>query len=223
MKRRRRTSAPKRRTRADWVYRGMSYDEEGTPISFVHPTYEPEFLSLPANSSVVMWLYDSKNFLLPLAGGTPGPGTFGLPQSARAEGKRARVIGVDLKVYLRVTNWVANARIRMGMRIGIIEQDATDGDGILPANYSMWTSLGQQAQPAMWANQQRVNMWERRIFQENVGTDSTAGFVLVRAWVPLKRCYLAANEGLALFMENDNFASTTLVQRWCRSLVVDED
>lgn len=223
MKRRRTTSKPKRRKRADWVYRGITMDEEGTPISFVHPTYHEEFLSMPANSSAVMWLYDSKNAMVQLSGGTPGPGTFSLPQSARAEGKRAQCLGVDLKVYMRVTNWVANARIRCGMRIGIIEQDPSDGDGILPANYSMFVSLGVQHQVAMWANQQRVNMWERRFFQENVGTDSTAGFMLVRAWVPLRRCYLAANEGLGLYFENDNFGSTVLLQRWCRTLVVDED
>jgi len=219
---RRRSNRRARQRGADWVYRGVSYDEEGTPVDLVAPTYSSSAIALN-NQTMVSWLYDSKNFSVGIVGGTPGPVSAAQPSASRAEGRRVRILGTFINVLCSANaGWIASANFNLGVRVGIFEQDPTDGDAILPAAFSMYAENGVQDQPAVWANSQRTNLWEAR-FRQVYTAGVNTGIIWVRKWVSFgpRGITLGSNEGLGLYFENDGNVATSLT-RWCRSLVVDE-
>lgn len=224
MPRRRRGSVPRgtrRRSsrRFDWVYRSDIRAAAAQPGSDRLGTYDGQiksFSSGQANASSVV-LYDSS---MKMSGGTmaPGPGVGFYNRAGRAEGRKAQVKAVEGIVYLEPTMWALGNLIACGLRIAILEQDLVGGQGLVDAEYSMWTN-GLQTQPSTWANQGRQNMWERRIHY-GFAADAPA-FVVARVrWTGLRR--LEPHEALYMYIELESTSVNVRSQWWLRSLVADE-
>lgn len=207
----RRRAAPARKM--DWVYRSGGYSANDY-VQDGLGTYGPLVTAInsgPANANARI-LYDSRNYLREFAFSAAGPVALG--REARAEGRKPQMAMVEGWVYLEPSAWAIGNVAAMGMRVGVYEQSVIDGFISVDANYSMWAD-GPAESAAMWANAQRQNVLERRIWW-GFGDNSAVRTVYFRQRV---NRYLSDNECLAIYFEVPNTSVNVRMQCWLRTLV----
>lgn len=210
-----------RRRKADWVYRPdlrASDDllDGDTWGSYEHTVKAQTSGVTNARSHI---LYDSVNRLASLTLGA-GNGNAFVPRAARAEGRKPTILAVEGIVYVEPSTWAIGNLIAMGLRIGIFDQDPIDGAMIVEPDYTLWIAglptAGNTA--AIWANQGRRNLWERRVHH---GFSDNQTFIVVRVrWRGRRR--LEPHEALVLYTELEPTSVNVRTQSWLRTLVIDE-
>jgi len=215
----RKTTLRKRRQRADWVYRGYEYDEEGGAV-LDHETYGNSVFTLSGTTPAAGVLYDSRAYLMESTTRGGGPGA--MLKAGRAEGgRRPHIIRVQGYIFPEPTTWAVGSLIEVAFRIGIFEQDIPTGDVITPSiDWTMWNNVGLlPEQSATWANMRRQNLWERRIRRRfSTSNDQAASTIIVNATISAK---LNEEECLAIVGQCSGASVDMRGQWWLRSLVVD--
>lgn len=224
--RRRMTRSPRKRERADWVYRDNVYQAAG-PFDLLG-TYTPRGTTIAAGriGAAGKILYDSKSYI-----NTTTQGTVGLPLpvsgASRAEGSKAKILAVEGMIFFTPSTWALGSTLLAGFRIGIFEQSPISGNIQVDAQYAMWSEdLDVSSNPAIWAN--RPFSWERRVFKRfTVGNEQVAwglpvSFRTKRTLAP-SQCFALYVEGADASQGLTGASSVTFViQPWLRTLVVDE-
>lgn len=210
------------RRKADWVYRGNVFDVAGGLIEDLG-TYAPQTTTLTAGvgSAFGKVLYDSHNYIKSAQiAQTPNLAEFFMPSAARAEGSRAKILRVQGVIMARPTTWTIGSFIRIGFRFGFFEQDADSGVALVDPLYSMFNAAGlSDQQPARWAND-RAWQHERRF----LAAFATGNEMTTWTWrfnFPVNRS-LRPDQGYFVYIETEGGSATLNVQRWLRTLVVDE-
>jgi len=206
------------RPRADWVYRGNHVDAEGSQDNGLS-TYSPYIKSVTQGESAGHILYDSKNFLRDIGGNS-----YIMNQTGRAAGKRPKMVRVMGQMTWVAGSWSPGDEIQFGLRIGVFQQDSSDGFIQVDASYTMMGGGGGIVNdPDIWANQPRANRWEWRNYQYfATGNESSRKSVFINA--NMRGVTLSDDECLALYVENGVAASVTSLRyiTWLRTLVIDE-
>lgn len=228
-----RRSAPQRRPKADWVYRGADYipgdpadndwlEENPDLASYGHSV---QGVTAGLNGAAAWILYDSMNRRAQLLNTFSTAGGWDtvalLPRAARAEGRNPLILATEGQLLIRPSTWALGSLMAFGLRIGIFEQDPSDGLLLLDAEYHMRNAFAGStghSQAATWAND-RMWVWERRYY---VTFDSTrpAALNLDIRW--RGRRTLKPHQCFAIYCEADSASVNLTVQRWMRTLVVDE-
>lgn len=214
---RRRSSAG--RPRMDWVYRPNVAAETISPwvggndlIGSYDENLFGESSGLNGASSRI--LYDSHNRIATVM--RTGTGlSVPMANAARVSGRGPMMHRVQGIIYVEPTTWAIGNLIAWGWRIGVFEQDPGSGAIELDADYSMWTQSASAIPVASWANQRRVNLWERRV---HYGFSDNATFTVQKLNVPLK-VRLQDHECLAIYTEGEATSVNVRVQYWLRTLV----
>lgn len=211
-----------KRQRADWVYRPNMFDDTGALID-QQGTYDQTIATITPGvvNSQAFWLYDSVNRLKQL-GAIGGANFVQVPRVARAEGRNPLVLAVELTMFITPSTWALGSQFRHGIRLMTIDQDPDDGLALFNAEYTMWDAAGAGLpRAAIFANEK--NLWREWRFARFFNNDSTTPiWAFYGRW--RGRRSIRPEQGLALFHQTDNTAATTTlqIQRWCRTLVVDE-
>jgi len=152
----------KRRTmkkrKADWVYRGLEYDEVGLATGTQVASYCPRQVAYslaPGPLGEVSWvLYDSANYRHNIVNANAVSGGITLPNAARPEGRRPVMLAVEGHAFVTPTTWALGSRLFLGMRLVICEQDYTSGGLALPTDYNIMepVALTGNADIATYAN-----------------------------------------------------------------------
>lgn len=208
--------------RADWVYRGDAFDEEGALFDGAG-SYSHIAATLPAApaNAIVQILYDSHNFIAN-AVQLPGNIPLGMSSAGRAEGHRPLIKWVQGQIMIRPSAWALGSLLGIGFRFGIFEQDPEFGAVLLAPGYAMATSgvTQTQAQDAIFAND-RQWQHERRFYTAFGDGGHPAlwnqrfSFRVNRRLQP-HQCYGVYCEG------QGGFSVTTSLTFWLRTLVSDE-
>lgn len=216
-----RRSSTRKRVRADWVYRSADFDVSTSTNQWELASYAAGvYKTFAAGSSDMCILYDSQNYLNANAGN--GVDQFILNRSARAEGRKARTLAVSGYMAFQASTWTLGSEIRMAMRIGVFEQNADDGSIAVIPDYNMLNgAVASNADTAaVFANDRRGNLWEHYHFMHfATGNEQSLRVLRVRT---AAKAYLAPNECLAMYMENQ--AGSVGLRYWTalRTLVADE-
>lgn len=210
---------------ADWVYRDHVYDDTGALIAAAG-TYSNQPFTLTAGVANAQGkvLYDSHNYIkqgVQLTAGAMIP--FG--SQGRAEAGRATILGYEGILAITPTTWAAGTNIRLGVRVGVFEQDAGTGFFLVDPAYTMFTSSPNLSLNASaWANS-RTWVEERRVYRAfSTSNDQALQVLRFR-----RRCRRRLNphECFGMFLEINNQAGTTGGVNmegtlWMRTLVSDE-
>jgi len=221
VRRRKRTFTRARRARRDWVYRddGAAHSVGGNVILTADDlgTYSPNSLAIGSTDQAGLILYDSRNYLRTMTHG--GAGVLGaISPAGRAAGKRAQTHIVTGQIFIVTSDWAVNAEMGLAIRIGVFEQGVGSGLIETAANLSLWSSVGETSLAA-FANQQRSNLWERRM-RHAFAADTGAIFALpIRARVPAR---LDDNECLGIIFEVHQDSVNLTIFNYLRTLVSDE-
>lgn len=202
--------------KGDWVYRGGEL-REGS-LGWELATYHPGvYKTINAATSQAAVLYDSQNYL----SDTVGDSLLSLNRSARAEGRRARTFRVQGVMVSQATTWTLGNEVRLGMRIGVFDQDANDGGISVDPDYRIFqTNAFPGGQAAVFANMRRSNLWTH-YHMLHFATGNETSLRVTRFNVPAKAS-LGAGECLALYLEN--LVGGVNLRYWlaCRTFVADE-
>lgn len=216
--RRRMAKPPRRRQRADWVYRPRLYDDAGNAFDDLG-TYDPVTKSLVAGISTPQAgvLYDSHNYMTQ-AVATTAASNVRLARAARAEGRNPKVMRVQGMMTVRPSVWAIGSQIQLGIRFGIFEQSPDVGSLILDPEYTMWLqTIEGKDSPATMANDRKWQHERRfiRLFDTNA-TQFTLpfNFRVNRSLLP-HECY-------AVYFEGSSSSVNLVLQCWFRTLVQDE-
>lgn len=214
--------------RADWVYRANTQIAADNVPDFIgtsdtYGTYEPVLTTLGpgAVNAIGKWLYDSHNWLRTVAGSQAGPVAGNqrvsfLHRAARAEGKKALILGVQGHIFVSPTTWAVGSAFAIGVRIGAFEQDPVQGALSLDANYSLWQVVG-TSNPADWANS-RDWVWETR--RDHQFSDNQS-FIRIPIRIRCRK-WLMPYQGMGVLMETEASSTNVVIQCWLRTLVADE-
>lgn len=215
-----RTTRKARMPKADWVYRPNGRNTGGSGNSDVLGSYEPQVLGMltGVDQATVGILYDSADHMRSGVTENSQTANTNISSTARAEGKRARILGYEGIMYVEPSTWAVGNLIAMGVRIGKFEQDSLTGLVLVEAEYSMWEyNAPAMAGPNVYAN---GTPWveERRM---HYGFSDNSVFTIMRF---RRRCnvVLRPNECFAMWCELEATSVNTRIQRWMRTLVVDE-
>lgn len=235
MARTRRRMMRRRRPKADWVYRhGVWVPGDDPDIltsgwyigDIAQATYSPipDVVQSSAAAARGYILYDSQNRLnavastFSTAAGARGVGL--LSRAARAEGRGALCLRVQGQILMRPDTWSLGNQFYIGLRIGVFEQDPEMGNLLVSADYNMMDTgqLGPVA-AGVWANDAQF-VWEKR-FWLSYNTDRAEP--AINQYIDVKfRRRLKPNQCLGLYVENSESSVSVVIQRWLRTLVVDE-
>lgn len=205
-----------RRMRADWVYRPREYDEELGTYLLDHESYGPSTFTVTSGVGGIVGavLLDSTNYLHEQTGISRR-----MPSSARpSRFRRPTVHMVAGIIDIEPTTWALGTILQLGARIGVWQQDAVSGDLLTPsANYSMFAVTNYAQMPAIWANDRRNNLWERR-WHDNFSTsnDQAQRTLPIGARVKAR---LSEDEALGIFLEVPAGSVNLRGQFWLRTLV----
>jgi len=219
--RRKMAKPPRKRRRADWVYRSAVFDSAAGAIDDLY-TYAPFTKVLgagTANANAAI-LYDSHNYTAATVQGLFDAPRVRVWAPARAEGLRAFIHRVEGLIILRPSVWAAGSILSYGCRFGIYEQDPAVGAFLIDPAYSMW-GLGANVQnaPAHWANDRKWQH-ERRFISSFTSTQTAQPFML-RFSFSVRRS-LNPNECYGIYSEAAAESVTSTEQMWFRTLVSDE-
>lgn len=176
-------------------------------------------------------LYDSHNRIAVAMGA--GDQASGLvthtwhTRAARAEGSKAVVYAVEGFMAFEPSTWSLGSMMRVGMRLGVWEQEAQSGYVLLPTAYSMFAAinvdLSPWGQPAMWAND-RNWVWERRPMKYFGDASSTPLMIVPVRWRSRLGRALKPDECFAMVLEipSQTGVSNLRTRCWLRSFVADE-
>lgn len=211
---RRRRGTPK----GDWVYRGGEgrdsiADQMG--LASYHPGLNKTINAATSQASI---LYDSRNYLTQTVSDTVGTR---MGSAARAEGRKARVLRVQGTIATQATTWTLGNTVRLGMRIGIFEQDANAGGISVDPDYRLFqTNAFFGGNAAVFANDRRSNQWTYFPWL-HFATGNETSLRLHRINVAV-RGYLEANDCLAFYIEN--MVGGVNINYWLalRTFVIDE-
>jgi len=121
---------------------------------------------------------------------------------------------------VQAATWTLGDEIRLGLRIGVFEQDSSDGNLMVDADYTMWFSGFIQSAPNVFANQQRTNLWTHyHLMHFATGNEQSMRVLNVNV---AARASLASNECLGLYTQTQ---AGSVALRWypiLRTYVVDE-
>lgn len=206
------------RVRKDWVYRPNFVSETVDPFlgNDLLGSYDDNILGESSgqaggNSRI---LYDSANRIQHVM--RTGAGlTMVMPGAARVQGRGPTMHWVQGIIYVEPTNWAIGNLIAWGWRIGVFEQAPDSGAIEIDADYSMWQQVASAVPVATWANQQRTNLWERRI---HYGFSDNQVFTTVRVSTRI-RVRLQDHECLAIYTEGEATSVNIRPQYWLRTLV----
>jgi len=213
---RKKTSSRRRMPRADWVYRSREVNEDDGSYLLDHESYGPSTFTVTAGvgGQVGAVLLDSSNYLHENTGISRRMPRASVPDRPR----RPMTHLVSGTIDIQPTVWSLGQVMELGVRIGVWQQDAVSGDLITPsANYSMYAVTNYAQQPAIWANDRRNNLWERRFHW----AFSTSNDMAVRL-LPLvarARARLSEDECLGIYLEVPAGAVNLRGQFWLRTLV----
>jgi len=232
----RRRSGGRRRVALDWVYRPSGNEN----VSSTPGAYNGSQNVLQATNSVaagiinsnVYVLYDSQDYLEQMTYESATLGGVGLPQAARAEGRRASCYRVQGTIaWFPTTGWASGSQYVWGARLMWCEQDHTNGGALLDPPYSMWEPeiiAGAHSEVTTYANNRLLNMREIRMYQSfNVETPTQYRSIGINWKVPYRRAP-SSQHALYLYVEapaNSLLALTTVVAQFninLRTLVSDE-
>lgn len=227
-----RRRSPRRREKADWVYRGpvaTPVDDSDTPIGdpktagLASYTQFVTTMNTGAINARFLVLYDSQNRLAHWAGTSTGVGgsRYGvLNRAARSEGRRARILATEGSIYIEPSTWAIGNVMAFGWRLGAWDQDPQTGLISLPAGYSMTqnVTLSTQDAPDVWAN--TYNWVREGRFFRGFNSNESNVFNLRIMW--RGRRALRGNEAWGLYMEGAPTGVNVRLQPWLRTLVVDE-
>lgn len=202
--------------RGDWVYRGPEWRENAN--TFELSTYHPgRYKTINAATSQAAILYDSQNYL----SSTVSDSLSALNNSARAEGRRARTFRVQGVIVSQATTWTLGNEVRLGMRIGVFDQDANNGGVSVDPDYRIFdTGAFMGSMACVFANMKRSNLWTH-YHMLHFATGNETSLRVTRFNIPA-RASLGAGECLALYLEN--LVGGVNLRYWlaCRTFVADE-
>lgn len=221
--RRRMATPPRRRRRADWVYRGNVWLADGS-VGDARGSYHSVSTAVPtgaANASGKI-LYDSINYLQESVGIVPIGAQ--LHRAGRAEGRRPLCHRVQGHVIVQPQTWALGSQLNVAQAIIISAQDANSGAPLVEAAFSLWDSVAgdPQSQPNVYAN------WTGVLHVQRLSTtfSDNASFFRFR-WNHRVNRRLNSNECLWLYTEASAQSGTSAsvnvnIVPWCRTLVSDE-
>lgn len=187
-------------------------------------SFQPKTLNTGIANVLAHILYDSKNRMAHLIGAstTAPPNLTMLPGAARAEGRLPFCMRVQGRIEVEASTWAVGNTLGGGIRLGVFEQDAETGLLSLPADYSMFVTAGNAPyrDPATWANEKRLNLWEKRYRKDY--SDGSANRLIVLEFNRKIRVALQSHECLAFFHEAPSTSVDARAIVWCRTWVRDE-
>lgn len=189
-------------------------------------SYAPQAKTLNTGIANVLAhiLYDSKNRMAHLIGAstTAPPNVTLLPGAARAEGRLPFCMRVQGRIEIEASTWAVGNTLGGGIRLGVFEQDSETGLLSLPADYTMFVDPANAPfrSPATWANEKRLNLWEKRYRKDY--SDGSVNDFLALEFNRRIRVALQAHECLAIFHEAPSTSVNARVIVWCRTWVSDE-
>lgn len=223
----RRAFKPRKRTRADWVYRPSLYiDDEGAVQLVNLGSYLGDRqvgLTPGINGVQTLILYDGTDFLAESTRASisqTGIQQGVLTRAARAEGKEATVLAVQGSIRVVPNGWAAGTRFDLGFRLGWFEQDDLSGLASVDPDYTMWdTGATTFETPAVMADQKTANIRTWRIHR---GFNDTEGTIQVNIFWKGRRRSPSSKHGLMLWCETAPGSLTLNLMPNLRTLVVDE-
>jgi len=222
----------RRRPGGDWVYRGNAHqivDDQNNPLGFPdnQGTYTSSAISMSsgAESSTVLWLYDSsqrmQHFVSTNAVQAAGPATLGrLFPAARATGKRAQIVETEGYLFISPSSWAIGNLLSFGLRVGSWEQDPEGGLAVLQVSYSMYTdALTLGSDTSTWAD------WGNHVVEQRhaIGFNANVGAPVFK--IPIRwrgKRSLRPEHGWGIYLEVEDQSVNVRIQPWLRSKVVDE-
>lgn len=219
---RKRTPSRRRfKRRADWVFRGNTYDQAGALIDDAGSYVVNETTILPGVPNAQPFiLYDSHDRIVQtVSSGINVPVLSSA--SGRAEGRRAFIHWCKGTMFYRPSAWAAGNAMSFGLRFGIYEQDPATGALLIDPAYTLFSTPGiTTLGVSHWAND---GQWqkERRIwvaFNDNSQRMSTSFSFPVRRSLPANMCY-------AIFAEVNNQPAESvnvILRPFFQTLVSDE-
>lgn len=216
--RRKMTKSPRAaRKRGDWVYRSNIMDEEGGTLEALGSyTGNENTLAVGPGAAQVRVLYDSGNRFQEQ---THGGFLVGVGRAGRAEGRKALCLKTVGQLIVRPSVWALGNVWRLGLRIAVFEQDAETGAALLDAPYTMFAEVDGGHSTAQYANQRRINLWERR-YRTQFG-DNGIGHRVIDVAASF-RVALSGHEALYIYAELESGSVAVVNQYWFKTLVVDE-
>lgn len=205
---------------ADWVYRPDGRATGGSGEADNLGTYEGviKTLSSGVESAQMPVLYDSKDHMTSTMRGSITTSSD-LPNSARAEGKKACILGYEGIIYMEPTQWALGNLMAVGFRVGKQTQDTMTGLVTVDPALSMWVfDVPSQQGPWTFANGYPFFVEERRV---HYGFSDNQAFTVLRF---KRKCkvWLAPNECFGVWCEGENTSVNVRLQFWMRTLVHDE-
>lgn len=199
----------------DWVYRGTEADPEGSLDTSVPGSYGAGFFTISSGQNMAQVLVDSQNYLSNARGGDL---PFFLGEESRPTSRRMYCGFVQGWMEWQATTWAAGNDVRIGFRIGKVEQDPDTGLLEYDAQYNMWVAGGGlKIQPSVWANDDLTNRWERRVcYHFATGNETSLRTMAVGARV---NCWLASHEALVLYIETAQSSVGVRFQSFLRTRV----
>jgi len=182
-------------------------------------TYTPNFSALTATDQAGLILYDSKNYLRTMTHGGVGGGFGAISGASRAAGKRAAIHMTTGILLVELSSWALSREMRLGLRIGVFEQDPGSGLISVEPGYSMFVNTGDTAVNS-WANAQRRNRWERRVYR-GFSSSNEGGLITIPV-MARGAVRLDDNECWALYLEVEDGSQNMNITPWLRTLVSDE-
>lgn len=216
-RRRGRSSSKAPRQRRDWVYRTSTTNEDQPPIG----SYQALFQTVTSGfANAAAWiLYDSKDFLSNMENEAVGGFAVQVGSERRAEGARPRIYAVEAQVTIINSVWALGATQASGFRLGVFDQDPTDGLLSLIAGYTMFVNVSEFEYPAKFANAQKWAM-EHRYY--HVFGDGARMLNLRLNWRSQRGWTLKSNECFAFYQEVEAGSNNSITRMWARTLVGDE-
>lgn len=210
----------KPREKADWVYRPDARATGGSAEADTLGTYEPIIKTLASGieSVQVPVLYDSRDHMTSTIRGSITT-SADLATSARAEGRRAKILGYEGIMYVEPTQWAIGNLIALGVRVKKCTQDTLTGLAVVDPAESMWQfDVPSQQGPWTFANGYPFFVEERRV---HYGFSDNQVFTVLR-FRRKCRVSLAPNEMFAMWLELEPTSVNVRIQLWMRTLVSDE-
>lgn len=215
--------------RGDWVYRGEEFTLGGNADAQQVASYVGAFArnngvyTLTPGNPIGLVLYDSTDYLSQMNRNIDASGAtvtwFG--KEARAEGKRATALGVDIHLEWMPSAWTVGSNWAVGIRLVICDQNIDTGGMDLPANYKMTGVNAGRNTTSAYANGWGNLLEEYRYAAFSTGNE-TVRWSYRAKW--RGRRSLPPNACLGIYMESAGPAigsTTLLVTPMCRSLIHD--
>lgn len=224
--RRRRSFTRRARVAADWVYRPNYQLADGTIIDDLG-TWDPlsgTLLAGLANANFHV-LYDSHNRFAQLQSQGLAPGISYMPNAARAEATRPKIMRVQGVIHYRPTAWAIGNILHWAVRFGIFEQDPQSGSVLIDPSFHILNAAPIAGAPmlraATWANDRN---WQRQFNRSHSFGDNGQTWTLFVNFAVNRR--IDPNECYGIYMEasGGGYASSVnmFYQLWLRTLVSDE-